>query len=113
MTKGSPEENLRAALEKVTTPQMVAEASTIAPEINSSSVAQTRIEALQAKAAQAKETLELAQKNLTTFTKHVKHRGLRAWAKEQMPILQNKAAELIQAQAAKDWRLCQGASPDY
>jgi hypothetical protein len=49
----------------------------------------------------ATETLALAQKNMATFAKHVKHRGLKAWAKEQMPILQNKAKELAQTQAAK------------
>jgi hypothetical protein len=49
----------------------------------------------------ATETLALAQKNMATFAKHVKHRGLKAWAKEQMPILQNKVKELAQAQAVK------------
>jgi hypothetical protein len=49
----------------------------------------------------ATETLALAQKNMATFTKHVKHRGLKAWAKEQMPVLQNKAKQLAQTQAAK------------
>ena len=53
------------------------------------------------KVLSATETLALAQKNMTTFAKHVKHRGLKAWAKEQLPILQNKATELVQAQAAK------------
>ena len=49
----------------------------------------------------ASETLALAQKNLTTFAKHVKHRGLKAWAKDQLPLLQIRAKELMQTQAAK------------
>ena len=49
----------------------------------------------------ASETLALAQKNLTTFAKHVKHRGLKAWAKDQLPLLQNRAKELVQTQATK------------
>ena len=49
----------------------------------------------------ASETLALAQKNLTTFAKHVKHRGLKAWAKDQLPLLQNRAKELLQTQTTK------------
>ena len=56
---------------------------------------------LQTQAISAKETLERAQKNLTTFAKHIKHRGLKAWAKDQLPLLQNRAKELMQTQATK------------
>jgi hypothetical protein len=59
----------------------------------------------------ATETLALAQKNMATFTKHVKHRGLKAWAKEQMPVLQNKAKELAQTQAAKIGAYVKGQAP--
>ena len=56
---------------------------------------------LQTQAVTTKDTLQLAQKNLSTFATHVKHRGFKAWAKDQIPILQNKAREMIQTQGAK------------
>jgi hypothetical protein len=118
ISKGSPEENLRTAVENVSTQheqvKSTAAASTEAKEFDHPETAQTLdptkdfrdtvqrgAATLQTHTISAKETLELAQKNLSTFAKHVKHRGLKAWAKEQMPILQNKTKELVQAQAAK------------
>ncbi len=47
------------------------------------------------------ETLQLAQKNLGTFAQSVKHRGLKAWAKDQIPILRDKAAQLLSEQGSK------------
>jgi hypothetical protein len=117
VVKGSPEENLRRAVEKVTSQEQVTStaaapaearqldypntAQTIDPAQDFRDTVQRGTATLQTHAISAKETLELAQKNLSTFAKHVKHRGLKAWAKEQMPILQNKTKELVQAQAAK------------
>ena len=60
---------------------------------------------LQTHAVSAKENIELAQKNLATFAKTVKHRGFKAWAADQMPILKQKALEIAAEQGAKlkDW----------
>ena len=66
---------------------------------------QTQLESAQVTALQAKATLELAQKNLSTFAKAVKHRGFKAWAADQMPILKQKAKEIAieQGTKVKDW----------
>lgn len=77
------------------------DAQTLDPTVNLKSTIAQETVAVQKKVSTSREILELAQKNVGTFTKHVKHRGLKAWAKEQLPILQNKVKELVQAQAVK------------
>lgn len=109
IAKGSPEDNLLRALENVSDPQTIAEAKhqypesaqTLDPAANLKNTIAQGSATVKEKVLSATETLALAQKNMATFAKHVKHRGLKAWAKEQMPILQNKAKELVQAQAVK------------
>jgi hypothetical protein len=132
ITQGSPEENLRNALEKVTAPPVqvssnpevpavapeTAEVSSVktfdfptdavnhaAPVQGFAATVQTQLESAQATAIAAKENLELAQKNLATFAQKVKHRGFKAWAKDQMPILKEKAQEIAAQQTTKlkDW----------
>jgi hypothetical protein len=77
------------------------DAQTLDPAANLKNTIAQSSATVKEKVLSATETLALAQKNMATFAKHVKHRGLKAWAKEQMPILQNKAKELVQAQAVK------------
>lgn len=66
---------------------------------------------VQTTAIAAKENLELAQKNLATFAKQVKHRGFKAWAKDQMPILKQKALEIAADQGTKLREWAQEAAP--
>jgi hypothetical protein len=76
-----------------------------APVQGFAATVQTQLESAQATAIAAKENLELAQKNLATFAQKVKHRGFKAWAKDQMPILKEKAQEIATQQTTKlrDW----------
>jgi hypothetical protein len=76
-----------------------------APVQGFAATVQTQLESAQATAIAAKENLELAQKNLATFAQKVKHRGFKAWAKDQMPILKDKALEIaaLQGTKLKDW----------
>jgi hypothetical protein len=123
---GSPELQLRLAIEKVKNPQAIAEPSTM-PEATKSasnpppvdvqemlhknqdgstqSTADTiknkiehGTEAAKKVAFATIDTLELAQKSLNTFAKEVKQSGLKNWAKNQIPILQNKATKFAQKQ---------------
>jgi hypothetical protein len=77
------------------------DAQTLDPTVNLKNTIAQGTATIQEKVLSASETLKFAQKNMTTFAKQVKHRGLKAWAKEQLPILQTKAIELAQVQAAK------------
>lgn len=76
-----------------------------APMQGFAATVQTQLKSAQATAIAAKENLELAQKNLATFAKKVKHRGFKAWAKDQMPILKEKAQEIaaLQGTKLKEW----------
>lgn len=69
------------------------------------------VSTVQTTAIAAKENLELAQKNLATFTKQVKHRGFKAWAKDQMPILKQKALEIAADQGTKLREWAQETAP--
>jgi hypothetical protein len=77
------------------------DAQTLDPTVNLKSAIAQGTATIQEKVLSASETLKLAQKNMATFAKQVKHRGLKVWAKEQLPILQTKAIKLAQVQAAK------------
>jgi hypothetical protein len=81
-----------------------------APVQGFAATVQTQLESAQVRALQAKDNLELAQKNLATFAQKVKHRGFKAWAKDQMPILKEKALEIaaLQGTKLKDWAKEQG-----
>ncbi len=56
---------------------------------------------LQTTATSARENLELAQQNLAIFSKKVKHRGFKAWAADQMPILKEKVQTVAAEHSAK------------
>ena len=80
-------------------------AQTIDPAKDFRDTVQRGAATLQTHAVSAKENIELAQKNLATFAKTVKHRGFKAWAADQMPILKQKALDIAAEQGTKlkDW----------
>ncbi|NJM76220.1 MAG: hypothetical protein HC852_11050 [Acaryochloridaceae cyanobacterium RU_4_10] len=74
---------------------------TLDPATNLKSTIAQGAGTVQDKAIAAVETLKLAQENLTVFAKDVKHLGLKAWAKQQIPILKQKAIEIASEQGTK------------
>jgi hypothetical protein len=74
---------------------------TLDPATNLKSTIAQGAGTVQDKAITAVETLKLAQENLTVFAKDVKHLGLKAWAKQQIPILKQKAIEIASEHGTK------------